>query len=162
MSIRTNETFSRGSSRHSCQRYMIKHSSTHRTSLQLSKVLLDFLAVLWGKIHLLLFGAAIEVVGNFATKCNTGPLKELIGKVEKWLTFGKGYQALENSNDLDFDKVDIGSVPEVMKVKILMFAERSIPWCPALTYIHTTYCHLKGYCPQFSMILGSSENISRS
>ena len=61
-------------------------------------------------------GAALDVVGNFATKCNTGSLQSILGKIEKWLTFGKEYQALKDSSDLDFDKMDIGSVPEVMKV----------------------------------------------
>ncbi len=61
-------------------------------------------------------GAAIGVAGHFATKCNTGTLQENLSKVEKWLTFGKEYAALEDSSDLDFDKMDVGSVPEVMKV----------------------------------------------
>ena len=30
--------------------------------------------------------------------------------------FGKEYAALNDSSDLDFDKIDVGSVPEVMKV----------------------------------------------
>lgn len=45
-----------------------------------------------------------------------GQLKDLLDKVRKWLKFGKEYEALEDSSDLDFDKVDIGSVPEIMKV----------------------------------------------
>ncbi len=61
-------------------------------------------------------GTAIDVAGYFATKCNSGTLKENLGNIDKWLTFGKEYAALEDSSDLDFDKMDIGSVPEVMKV----------------------------------------------
>ena len=61
-------------------------------------------------------GAAVEVVGHFATKCNTGTLHENLGKVRKWLTFGKAYAALKDSSDLDFDKMDVESVSEVMKV----------------------------------------------
>ncbi len=61
-------------------------------------------------------GAALEVAGHFATKCNTGTLQENLDNVEKWLTFGKEYSALEDSSDLDFDKMDVGSVPEVMQV----------------------------------------------
>ena len=63
-------------------------------------------------------GASIEVAGHFATKCNTGTLQDNLDKVEKWLTFGKEYAALKDSSDLDFDKMDVGSVPEVMKVTI--------------------------------------------
>ncbi|KAJ7390685.1 hypothetical protein OS493_023397 [Desmophyllum pertusum] len=68
-------------------------------------------------------GAALDVVGNFATKCNTGSLQSILGKIEKWLTFGKEYQALKDSSDLDFDKMDIGSVPEVMKANLEMNKE---------------------------------------
>ena len=62
-------------------------------------------------------GAAIGVVGNFATKCNTGTLHENLDKIEKWMTFGEAYAALEDSSDLDFDQLDVGAVPEVMMVK---------------------------------------------
>lgn len=59
---------------------------------------------------------AIGVAGHFATKCNSGSLQDNLGKTKKWLEFGKEYAALKDSSDLDFDKMDIGSVPEVMKV----------------------------------------------
>ena len=59
---------------------------------------------------------AIGVAGHFATKCNTGSLHDNLDKTAKWLAFGKEYAALEDSSDLDFDKMDIASVPEVMKV----------------------------------------------
>ena len=61
-------------------------------------------------------GTAIEVAGYFATKCNSGSLQDNLNKTAKWLAFGKAYAALEDSSDLDFDKMDIASVPEVMKV----------------------------------------------
>ena len=61
-------------------------------------------------------GNAINVAGHFATKCNSGSLQDNLGKTKKWLAFGKEYAALKDSSDLDFDKMDIGSVPEVMKV----------------------------------------------
>ena len=59
--------------------------------------------------------AALDVAGNFV-KCKIGSLKSIFRKIEKWLTFGEEYKALEDSSDLDFDKMDIGSVPELMKV----------------------------------------------
>ena len=61
-------------------------------------------------------GNAISVAGHFATKCNSGSLQDNLNKTKKWLAFGKEYTALKDSSDLDFDKMDIGSVPEVMKV----------------------------------------------
>jgi len=69
-----------------------------------------------GKDPFSTLSAAIGVAGHFATKCNTGSLHENLNKTEKWLAFGKEYAAFKDSSDLDFDKMDIGSVPEVMKV----------------------------------------------
>ena len=77
-----------------------------------------FLSGVKGEDPFASIGAAIEVAGHFATKCNTGTLQDNLDKVEKWLTFGKEYAALKDSSDLDFDKMDVGSVPEVMKVTI--------------------------------------------
>ena len=63
-----------------------------------------------------LIETSLNVAGQFLTKCNTGNFKDVKNKVLKWLKFGKEYEALEDSNDLDFDTMDIASVPEMMKV----------------------------------------------
>ena len=65
---------------------------------------------------LALLGTALKVIGHFASKCKTGSLQDNKDKLEKWLMFGKEYAALDDSSDLDFDKMDVGSVPEIMKV----------------------------------------------
>lgn len=62
-------------------------------------------------------GAAIGVIGRFASRCNTGNLQENLNKTLEWLTFGQQYAALEDSSDLDFDQLNVESVPEVMKVR---------------------------------------------
>ena len=69
-----------------------------------------------GRDPLALLGTTLTIVGHFASKCNTGSLQDNKDKLEKWLMFGKEYAALNDSSDLDFDKIDVGSVPEVMKV----------------------------------------------
>lgn len=69
-----------------------------------------------GRDPLASLGAAIGVIGRFASRCNVGTLQENVNKTIKWLTFGEQYAALEDSSDLDFDQLDVGSVPEVMKV----------------------------------------------
>lgn len=38
--------------------------------------------------------------------------------IKKWLTFGKNYQPLKDSSELDFDQVDVDSVPDVMQVQV--------------------------------------------
>ncbi|XP_027053468.1 uncharacterized protein LOC113680633 [Pocillopora damicornis] len=88
---------------------------------------------------LALLGTALKVIGHFASKCKTGSLQDNKDKLEKWLMFGKEYAALNDSSDLDFDKIDVGSVPEVMKTNlemnkealttdlVCMIEERSLP-----------------------------------
>lgn len=60
--------------------------------------------------------AALPVGGHFATKCSLGNLKADIESIEHWLRFGVEFKALKDSSDLNFDNMDVGSVPEVMKV----------------------------------------------
>lgn len=61
-------------------------------------------------------GAAIGVAAHFATKCKTGTLQNNLAKVKNWLKFGEAYRALKDSSELDFDRMDVAAVPEVMKV----------------------------------------------
>ena len=42
-------------------------------------------------------------------------LKIVIKNAKAWLTFGK-YRPLNDSSDLDFDKMNVSSVPDMMKV----------------------------------------------
>ena len=69
-----------------------------------------------GKDPFAALGAAIGVAEHYATRCNTGSLQDNLGKLNNWLTFGKEYKALIDSSELDFDKLDVGAVPEVMQV----------------------------------------------
>ena len=75
-----------------------------------------FVSGIKGKDPIAEINSAIGLAGHFATKCNVGTLQENLEKTKKWLTFGKAYAALQDSSALDFDKMDVGSVPEVMKV----------------------------------------------
>lgn len=87
----------------------------------------DFLAVLQGivgfagaikdKNPLDFIGSAVGLAQDLSGKrCPLGTLEGNLDKLEKWLTFGKSYEALQDSSDLDFDRVDISTVPEVMQV----------------------------------------------
>ncbi|KXJ15160.1 hypothetical protein AC249_AIPGENE11295 [Exaiptasia diaphana] len=67
--------------------------------------------------------SALGVIENFATKCSLQSLNEIKGKLKKWLTFGKEYQALQDSSELDFDRLDPGAVPEVMQANLDMKKE---------------------------------------
>ena len=87
----------------------------------------DFLAVLQGivgfagaikdKNPLDFIGSAVGLAQDLSRKrCPLGTLEDNLDKLEKWLKFGKAYEALQDSSDLDFDRVDISAVPEVMQV----------------------------------------------
>ncbi len=75
-----------------------------------------FLSAVKGKDPLAATNEVVGVIGHFTTKCNTGTLQSIKGKISKWVTFGKKYEALKDSNDLDFDQMDVTAVPEMMKV----------------------------------------------
>ena len=88
----------------------------------------DLLAVLQGTVGFVsgvasrevfeVIGPAVELATDLSSKltCPTGSLQEVLNNLHKWLTFGSIYKPLEDSSDLDFDQVDIGSVPEMMQV----------------------------------------------
>ena len=64
--------------------------------------------------------SALGEIRHFVSKCNLGKLQNNLDKVEKWLKFGKDYAALKDSSELDFDKMDVAAVPEVMQVNMDM------------------------------------------
>ena len=76
--------------------------------------------VQWGKILSQPLDQPMAVIGHFAGKCDLGELQDNLDKVEKWLKFGKDYAALKDSSELDFDKMDVAAVPEVMQVNTEM------------------------------------------
>lgn len=78
-----------------------------------------FFSGLIGEDPFAALGSALGVIGHFASKCNLGKFQDNLDKVEKWLKFGKNYAALKDSSELDFDKLDVTAVPEVMQVHIM-------------------------------------------
>ena len=81
--------------------------------------LTGFLSGAKGADPLAALGSALQVVGHFTTKCSLGTLGENLEKINKWMVFGKAHAALKDSSELDFDKMDVGAVPEVMQVNEL-------------------------------------------
>ncbi|KXJ15149.1 hypothetical protein AC249_AIPGENE11276 [Exaiptasia diaphana] len=68
-------------------------------------------------------GTFLGTYAHFAVKCTLSSLGEIKGKLNKWLTFGKEYKALQDSSELDFDRLDPGAVPEVMQANLDMNKE---------------------------------------
>ena len=89
----------------------------------------DFLVVLQGlvgfssaavsKNPLGVVDTAVGQAGSFAGKGCLKSLQSVLGSVKKWLTFGEHYKPLIDSSDLDFDLLDVGSVPQIMQVRDL-------------------------------------------
>ena len=52
--------------------------------------------------------------------CPIQSLETNVEKLRKWLTFGQSYQALADSSELDFDRVDVTAIPDVMKVSSIV------------------------------------------
>ena len=60
--------------------------------------------------------SALNVAGGLLGKKCLKSLSSYLGSIKKWLTFGKNYTPLKDSSDLDFDKLDVSSVPDIMQV----------------------------------------------
>lgn len=58
--------------------------------------------------------AIVEYDANKPCRTALGPLMK---NVKKWLTFGK-YRPLNDSSDLNFDKMNVSTVPDIMKVPL--------------------------------------------
>ena len=67
---------------------------------------------------------ALEIAQREVNRPNLGSLEANLHSVRKWMTFGEHYKPLVDSSDLDFDKVDVASVPEIMKVSRFVTANR--------------------------------------
>ena len=88
--------------------------------------------------------AALGIAASRSGKQCLKSLQSTVGSIKKWLTFGKKYTPLKDSSDLDFDQVDVGSVPEIMKVTSFNFA---------LSFINTTKSFFMSYYFSFEVML---------
>ena len=67
--------------------------------------------------------SAIGVGSSLLGKQCLPTLESSLDSIKKWLTFGKEYTPLVDSSELDFDKLDVASVPEIMQVR-----ETGVEW----------------------------------
>ncbi|CAH3198111.1 unnamed protein product, partial [Porites evermanni] len=61
-----------------------------------------------------LAGATYSLVENTCFQS----LQLYMGSVKRWLTFGQHYKPLADSSDLDFDQLDVSSVPQIMQANL--------------------------------------------
>jgi len=88
----------------------------------------DLLAVLQGtvgfansiksKSPLDFIDAALGLAGSLSSKKCLKSFQWYLNSIKKWLTFGKKYTPLNDSSALDFDQVDVTSVPEIMQASL--------------------------------------------
>ncbi|XP_078345264.1 uncharacterized protein LOC144630770 [Oculina patagonica] len=62
--------------------------------------------------------AAVSLAQSKSGKQCLGFLHLNLSSIKKWMTFGKNYKPLLDSGDLDFDKMDVASVPEIMQANL--------------------------------------------
>ena len=100
----------------------------------------DFLAILQGltgfvssiasKDPFAFIDSALGIAESQLGKQCLNSLEGYLASIKKWLTFGKNYNPLKDSSDLDFDQVDFNSVPEIMQV------QNVIPCCKMYFHHH--------------------------
>ncbi|KAL9957971.1 hypothetical protein ACROYT_G034931 [Oculina patagonica] len=88
----------------------------------------DFLAILQGvtgfvsaaasKDPFAFIDSAIGIADSQQGKECLKSLSSYTSSIKKWLTFGKNYSPRKDSSDLDFDQLDVDSVPDVMQVNL--------------------------------------------
>ena len=91
----------------------------------------DFLAVLQGVVGFYkairdqspsdFIDQALSLADSLRGKKCLKNLSSYRDSIKKWLTFGESYRPLEDSSQLDFDQLDVTSIPEIMTVEVFVF-----------------------------------------
>ena len=88
----------------------------------------DFMAVLQGLVGFSsaiasknpfdAINAVLGVAGSMSGKGCLKSLESYKSSIKTWLTFGQNYKPLNDSSDLNFDQLDVSSVPQIMQVHV--------------------------------------------
>ncbi|CAH3148650.1 unnamed protein product [Porites lobata] len=57
-------------------------------------------------------------------RCHLKSLDSYLGSIKQWLTFGKHYKPLVDSSELDFDQMNVSSVPQIMQANLEINKEK--------------------------------------
>ena len=87
----------------------------------------DYMAILQGlvgfvsgvasKDPLSSLGAILDIAASQAGKKCLQTIESYVANIKKWLTFDKKFKLRVDPSDLDFDKLDVKELPEMMKVR---------------------------------------------
>ena len=86
--------------------------------LAVLQAITGFSGAVAGKDPFAFIDSAINIMDYEMNKPCLKSLGTIRKNLKKWLTFGREYKQLEDSSDLNFDKVKVSSIPDVMKVYI--------------------------------------------
>ena len=86
--------------------------------LAVLQAITGFAGAVAGKDPFAFIDPAIGIMDHEMNKPCLKSLGTIRKNLKKWLTFGREYKPLKDSSDLNFDKVKVSSIPDVMKVYI--------------------------------------------
>ena len=78
-----------------------------------------FAGAIAGKDPFAAIDTAVSISDYAANKACLKSLGTVLKSAKKWLQFGK-YKPLKDSSDLDFNKVDVTAVPDILQVTTLL------------------------------------------
>ena len=78
--------------------------------------LVGFAAAGAAKDPFALIDQTLALAEESSQRCHLKSLDSYLGSIKQWLTFGKHYKPLVDSSELDFDQMNVSSVPQIMQV----------------------------------------------
>ena len=60
----------------------------------------------------------LTLADESSQRCHLKSLDSYLGSIKQWLTFGKHYKPLVDSSELNFDQMNVSSVPQIMQVRL--------------------------------------------
>ena len=80
--------------------------------------LVGFTSAAAAKDPFALIAQTLTLVEESSQRCHLKSLDSYLGSIKQWLTFGKHYKPLVDSSELNFDQMNVSSVPQIMQVHL--------------------------------------------
>ena len=80
--------------------------------------LVGFAAAGAAKDPFALIDQTLALAEESSQRCHLKSLDSYLGSIKQWLTFGKHYKPLVDSSELNFDQMNVSSVPQIMQVRL--------------------------------------------
>ncbi|CAH3148651.1 unnamed protein product, partial [Porites lobata] len=86
--------------------------------------LVGFAAAGAAKDPFALIDQTLALAEESSQRCHLKSLDSYLGSIKQWLTFGKHYKPLVDSSELDFDQMNVSSVPQIMQANLEINKEK--------------------------------------